>query len=179
MKTFGFCIEKCSYITSEEQIDVSFIPPIIRRRLSLLDKIALTTTQKVFEDSVEEIVFSSQYGEFVRLNDLIKEYQEIGETSPTKFSVSVHNYPVSFFTLYKKLNLPYYALSAGENSFASGLIKSIGKHTLYTYADTYDGIKSISCIISPSQNDIKISGESLLNITFEEFIDMLKPSFFI
>ena len=134
MKNLPFCIEKFSYIVSEEQIDVSFISPLVRRKLSLLDKAALTTMFKVFElQDVEEIVFSSEYGEFTRLDNLIKQYQEFGETSPATFSTSVHNYPVSFFTLYNKLNLPYCALSAGKSSLGAGLVKSLQKRTLFPF----------------------------------------------
>ena len=174
MKNLPFCIEKFSYIVSEEQIDVSSIPPLVRRKLSLLDKAVLTTMLKVFEPkNVDEIVFSSEYGEFTRLDNLIKQYQELGETSPAAFSASVHNYPVSFFTLYNKLNLPYYALSAGKNSLGAGLVKSIQKQTLFTYADIYDGVKSVSCIISPNKSGLEFSGGSYKNESFEKFISFL------
>ena len=175
MKNLPFCIEKFSYITSEEQLDVSLIPPLTRRKLSLLDKASLTTMLKVFEfENIEEIVFSSEYGEFTRLNNLIKQYQELGETSPAAFSASVHNYPVSFFTMYNKLNLPYYALSAGKASLAAGLVKSIRKRTLFTYADTYDGVKSVSCIISPNQRGMEYSAGFYENENFEDFIEFLE-----
>ena len=174
MKNLPFCIEKFSYIVSEEQIDVSFISPLVRRKLSLLDKSALTTMFKVFElQDVEEIVFSSEYGEFTRLDNLIKQYQEFGETSPATFSTSVHNYPVSFFTLYNKLNLPYYALSAGKNSLGAGLVKSIQKQTLFTYADTFNGIKSISCTISPNKSGMEFATGFYENESFEKFISFL------
>ena len=174
MKNLPFCIEKFSYIVSEEQIDVSSIPPLVRRKLSLLDKAALTTMLKVFEPkNVDEIVFSSEYGEFTRLDNLIKQYQEFGETSPAVFSTSVHNYPVSFFTLYNKLNLPYYALSAGKNSLGAGLVKSIQKQTLFTYADTFNGIKSISCTISPNKSGMEFATGFYENESFEKFISFL------
>ena len=77
MKNLPFCIEKFSYIVSEEQIDVSFISPLVRRKLSLLDKAALTTMFKVFElQDVEEIVFSSEYLEFTSIDNFINPYQE-------------------------------------------------------------------------------------------------------
>lgn len=174
MKNLPFCIEKFSYIVSEEQIDISSIPPLVRRKLSLLDKAVLTTMLKVFEPkNVDEIVFSSEYGEFTRLDNLIKQYQELGETSPAAFSASVHNYPVSFFTLYNKLNLPYYALSAGKNSLGAGLVKSIQKQTLFTYADTFNGIKSISCTISPNKSGMEFATGFYENESFEKFISFL------
>ena len=139
-----------------------------------MDKATLTTMLKVFEPkNVDEIVFSSEYGEFTRLDNLIKQYQELGETSPAAFSASVHNYPVSFFTLYNKLNLPYYALSAGKNSLGAGLVKSIQKQTLFTYADTFNGIKSISCTISPNKSGMEFATGFYKNESFEKFISFL------
>lgn len=153
MKNQVFYIRNLNKISSENEIDVSFLPPLVRRKMGLLDKVSLTTMNKSYEDCVEEIVFSSVYGEFTRLNTIIKQYQECGEVSPAQFSASVHNFPVSFFTLNKKLNIPYYALT----SFEAGLIKSIisGKESLCTYADVFEGIKSVSFIVSPHKGEYK------------------------
>ena len=174
MKSIPFCIEKFSYVVSEEQIDVSSIPPLVRRKLSLLDKVALTTMVKLFEpDKVDEIVFSSEFGEFSRLDCLIEQYQEFKEASPAVFSASVHNYPVGFFTQFNKLDIPYYALSSGENSLSAGLIKSINKRTLFTYADVFDGIASVSCLINPNKNGMEFLVGNYKNENFEAFIEFL------
>lgn len=174
MKSIPFSIEKFSYVVSEEQIDVSSIPPLVRRKLSLLDKVALTTMVKLFEsDKVDEIVFSSEFGEFSRLDCLIEQYQEFKEASPAVFSASVHNYPVGFFTQFNKLDIPYYALSSGENSLSAGLIKSINKRTLFTYADVFDGIASVSCLINPNKNGMEFLVGNYKNENFEAFIEFL------
>lgn len=167
-----FFVKDYCFIKSEEEIDVSSIPPLMRRKLSLLDKAAYSTMIKVFNKDIEEIVFSSEYGEFTRLNTLIEQYKEAGETSPAQFSGSVHNYPAGFFTLINKLNIPYYALSAGENSFYAGLLKSVmsKKETMFTYADTYNDIKAISVIISPSEGSL-ITLEK--NTDYKNFIEIL------
>ena len=83
----------------------------------------------------------------------------------------VHNYPAGFFTLINKLNIPYYALSAGENSFYAGLVKSVisGKETMFTYADTYNEIKAVSVLISPSEG----STVTLKEVDYENFIEIL------
>lgn len=173
-----FYIKDFYYIRDESEIDVSFVSPLIRRKLSLLDKVALATTEKVFDKKVEELVFSSEYGEFKRLDTIIGQYQEINEVSPAQFSASVHNYPISFFTLYKKLNIPYHAISSGENSLEAGLIKSIisNKETLFTYADTKDVIKGVSCLISPAKGKIKIEYDDAPseNMEFNDFINFLE-----
>ena len=174
MKSIPFSIEKFSYVVSEEQIDVSSIPPLVRRKLSLLDKVALTTMVKLFEpDKVDEIVFSSEFGEFSRLDCLIEQYQEFKEASPAVFSDSVHNYSVGFFTQFNKLDIPYYALSSGENSLSAGLIKSINKRTLFTYADVFGGIASVSCLINPNKNGMEFLVGNYKNDNFESFIEFL------
>ena len=166
-----FYVKNFCCIDSEEEIDVLFIPPLLRRKLSLLDKVTLHTMTKVFNNEIQELVFSSQYGEYSRLNQLIMQHKEYGETSPAQFSGSVHNFPVGFFTLYNKLNLPYYALSACEKSFYAGLVKSVisEKETLYTFADVYDGIKAFSAVIS-AKNGKQVE---LCN-TLEELLEQLK-----
>lgn len=164
MKNQRFYVKDFCYIKSENEIDVSFIPPIQRRKLSKLDKMTLTVMSKIYSDEIEEIVFASRYGESDRLNAIISEYKEFEEVSPTQFSASVHNYPVGFFTLIKKLNIPYYALSAGEETFYAGLIKSIisKKNVLFVYSDKI----SIACIISQNTGkELKLK-----NYKVEEFI---------
>lgn len=153
MKNDVFYIRNINKITSESEIDLSFLPQLLRRRLSFFDKVSLTTMNKSYEDCVEEIVFSSVYGEFSRLDKIIKQYQECDEVSPAQFSASVHNFPAGFFTLNKKLNIPYYALT----SFEAGLIKSVisGKESLCTYSDVYEDIKSISFIVSPNEGEYR------------------------
>jgi len=147
MKKCTFFVENFCFI---KEADVSFIPPLTRRKLSLLDKLALTAMNKSFSPKTEEIVFASKNGEIDRLNDLISQYQEYNEVSPAQFSGSVHNYPAGFFCQHKKLNIPYYALSAGDDSLKNGIIKSIisdRENVLFIYADDY----AISCIISKTK----------------------------
>ena len=161
-----------------DEIDISFVPPLVRRKLSLLDKTVLALTEKVFNENVKELVFSSEYGEFKRLDTIISQYQEMGEVSPAQFSASVHNYPVSFFTQYKKLNIPYHAISSGENSLAAGFVKSmISKNeTIFVYADVKDGIRGVSCLISKTEGKLKIEYDSTpsSNMNFSKFIDFLE-----
>ena len=59
-----------------EDIDVSFLPAMVRRKLSALDKTALCILNECFStlDNKEKnikIVFASQYGELDRLKELV------------------------------------------------------------------------------------------------------------
>ncbi len=178
MKRQIIYISNFSFINSESEIDVSQIPPLIRRKLNLFDKIALTTLCRAYKDEAEEIIFTSQYGERSRLDTIIEQYTTQNEVSPAQFSASVHNYIAGFFTLYKKLNIPYSALSAGKNSISAGIVKSLVseyENVLFSYADAVDGVKSVSCIISKTGGDIKcvVSSPGKDTGEFEGFIDFL------
>ncbi|MBQ3310772.1 beta-ketoacyl synthase chain length factor [bacterium] len=145
MKTnvLEFFVNKFNYTDTVDGLDLSNLSPIIRRRMSTLDKITFSVLDKTYTDSVQNIVFSSQYGEVDRLLKIIDQYTQNNEVSPNTFSGSVHNYPVSFFLLNKKLSIPYTAISAYENSISSGLLVSlISKYDniLYCYCDVNNGI---------------------------------------
>ncbi len=177
MKNCLYIKDSCQ-IKDEKDIDVSFVSPLIRRKLSLLDKTVLSLTNKIFNKNIEELVFSSEYGEFTRLDTIISQYQELGEVSPAQFSASVHNYPVSFFTLYKKLNIPYHAVSSGENSLAAGFIKAIisKKETLFVYADVKNEVRGAACVVSPAKGNFKIEYDTApsINMDFSGFIEFLE-----
>ena len=176
MKKTIFYINGFYCANSPEDIDVSFIPPLLRRKLSPVDKACICAIEKVFRDDIDELVFSSEYGEITRLDSIISQYQELNEVSPAQFSGSVHNYPAGFFTLYKKLNIPYYALASGKNSISAGLVKSIlsnKENILFCYADTL----ALACIISKNKGGIKCSFESTMeenNDEYNSFSDFLE-----
>ena len=174
----SFYIKNFCCIKDGNEPDVSFVPPLVRRKLSFPDKTVLALTDKMFNENIEEIVFSSEYGEFKRLDTIISQYQTAGEVSPAQFSASVHNYPVSFFTLYRKLNIPYHAISSGENSLSAGLIKSMisEKEALFTYADVKNGLEGVSCVISPESGLFKVeyTGIPSQNAGFNGFIEFLE-----
>ena len=69
MKKFKFCIKQYSYKTNET-MDVSFIAPMARRKLSTLDKATLSALNEVFESNNVKLIFASQYGELDRLKKI-------------------------------------------------------------------------------------------------------------
>ena len=158
MEKTTFYINDFYYIKSDDEIDVSDIPPLLRRKLSPVDKVAISTLNKIFSSDIEEIVFSSAYGEITRLKSIISQYQEFNEVSPAQFSGSVHNYAAGFFTLYKKINIPYYALASGENSVSAGMVKTVlsdKNNILFCYADN----AGVSCIVNKREGKIKCTFE--------------------
>ncbi len=138
-----FYVNKFNYLNDIEGLDLSFVPPIVRRRMSVLDKITLSNLNSVYSDNIENIVFSSQYGEVTKLLKIIDQYMTEKEVSPNTFSTSVHNYAVSSFLLNKQKPIPYTALSACGQTFSIGLLSSVisnYNNVLYCYSDDNKGI---------------------------------------
>ena len=110
---------------------------------------------RVFDESIEEIIFSSQNGEMSRLDKIIEQYTTYGESSPADFSASVHNYIAGWFAQYKKLNVPYYAISAGRKSVSSALVKALisDKNTIML---TCSDKQSVSVLVSKQDGTDKI-----------------------
>lgn len=136
-----FYISKFNSIDSDEKLNLDFISPIQRRRLSKLDKYAVHTIKNNFSDKIENIIFSSQNGEIERLLKIINQYCDNDEVSPNTFAGSVHNYPVGFFLLTEGCPIPYTALSAGNNSLSAGLVAAViskYENVMYCFADVYD-----------------------------------------
>ncbi len=146
-----FSIKKYVYIT-EENVDVSFLPPMSRRKLSLLDKIALCAMQKCYDSSQVKMVLASQYGELDRLRKLVDQYSQENEVSPATFSFSVHNSAVGQFSLLHKIKESYNSVSAEKDTFSAGLIEALMTSTsdevLFCCCDSEKVCEGFACLIS-------------------------------
>ena len=176
-----FFIYKYSY-KNNQAIDLSFLPMMTLRKLSNLDKIALATLYECYEKDNANLVFASQYGEFDKLKRLINQYKEENATSPTLFSTSVHNAAIGTFSILNKIDSPYNAISAGENSLSQGFLESVlnkqKNNVLFCYADAFEAQKSVSCLLgkAPRENAIKVSfkNKSSDNCVKDEFASFTK-----
>ena len=179
-------VNKFDCIENIEDMDLSFIPPIARRRMSVLDKITISTINNVFTDDIQNIVFSSQFGEVERLIKIITQYRENNEVSPNTFSGSVHNYPVGFFLFNKQVSIPYNAISACKNSISNGLLTSIISEyndIIFCYSDIdNNSAKSFAINFSkmPENNSIKylikVQNNQAYSDNFEDFIKLFNGS---
>ena len=142
MKRLEFYVNNLKYIERAEDIDISFVPILLRRRLTLLNKASFCTLHCCYDDRVENIVYSSADGGLDRLESLIAQYKTDNEVSPSNFSSSVHNGMLGLFSVLKKYKKTYNAISACENSLSSGLLSAVvsDKRTLYCYSDMFDEI---------------------------------------
>ncbi|MCR5261976.1 MAG: beta-ketoacyl synthase chain length factor [Candidatus Gastranaerophilales bacterium] len=176
-----FYVNKFNFYKNSEEFDLSFVPAILRRRISLLDKYVLSAMNSTYSDDVEDIVLSSQFGEFERLIKIIGQYTENQEVSPNTFSGSVHNFAVGFFLLNKRKTIPYTALSACEKSLSFGLLSAvISKYdnTLFCYADANKGINnSLAVNLSKTKKEnsvkyiLKYEKHKDTNSVFGDFAD--------
>ena len=178
----NFYVNKYNFLKDTNSLDLSFLPPILRRRMSTLDKITLSLLNQTYSDDVQNIVFSSQYGEVERLIKLISQYLEDKEVSPNAFSGSVHNYSSGFFLLNKQNPLPYSALASCENSISMGLLSSVISNydnILFCYADFYDNNANALAINltkqKKSQSDeyiISLENNTNIKDNFNNFINL-------
>ena len=177
-----FYISKFNYIDSDDNLDIGFISPIQRRRLSKLDKYTVHTLKKTFPNEAENIIFASQNGQIERLLKLIEQYSDLGEVSPNTFAGSVHNYSTGFFLLNEKCSVPYTALSAGGNSLSAGMLSAVitdCKNVVYCFSDVYDEkVVSFSMNIGKEKTDcsdrylIKLKQNNIEKDDYKEFIKL-------
>lgn len=178
MKEVFFDIKKFSYVTGDE-IDVSFIPMMLRRKLNKFGRAGLYTLYGAYEGGSPNLVFSSCYGDFERVVKLITQRKEDGEVSPAGFSSSVHNATVGLFSLLEGLKTSYNSISAGEKSVAAGFLESLlsGK-SIFCYAESFGGVKSVSVLTSPSNRGKFLLCENSKNLpvqdSFEDLIAFLE-----
>ncbi len=162
-----FYVKNFYYLNNLDNIELSFVPHILTRRMSTLDKMTVYVLNRAFCDDIENIVYSSQYGEVERLLKIISQYSENNEVSPNTFSSSVHNFPVGFFLLNKRFSVPYNAVSATQNSISSGFLSALisdYKNILYCYCDSNKGeTNSLALVISKE----KQKGLDKYKITFK------------
>lgn len=171
-----FYIKKFVSKTAEDT-DVSFLPPMARRKLSALDKTALCVMEECLKSCEHDkqnikIVFASQYGELDRLKKLVAQYSQENEVSPATFSASVHNSAVGQFSLLKKITKSYNSVSAEEDTFSAGLTEAVitakDCDVLYCYCDAVTPEKAVgfACIISTcGQTNAKLKDNKLYYIS--------------
>lgn len=178
MNSLEFFIYKYSY-SFGDNIDLSSIPMMLRRKLSPAGKIAMHTLLQCYEGGEPELVYTSRYGELERMVKLIKQQLEENEVSPANFSFSVHNSTIGLFSLINKIHNDYNSIAACENSFSAGLLAAIlnKKETLFCYAESVDRYESCSMLIGTEykENSIRVVCESnLQELNQPDFISFLE-----
>ena len=160
-----FDIKKFSYAEGDE-IDVSFIPMLLRRKLNKFGRAGLYTLYNAYENGTNpNLVFASSYGDIERVEKLITQREEDGEVSPAGFSSSVHN----------KIKTAYNSISAGDRTLSAGFLESIiSGESLFCYTESLGGVKSISVLTTPHKEGKFLLCENTENIPPQDGFEDLK-----
>ena len=105
--------------------DVSFIPPLERRRLTGVERAALAVAWQVRSEGEVPVVFASRWGEIGVTVKLMTQFHADREMSPAGFSASVHNAAPGAFSLLTHNHAPYTAIAARERSLEAGLLEAL------------------------------------------------------
>ena len=106
------------------QPQIGFIEPLVRRRLSFLDRIALHVANAcVAEGEPVHLVFASRHGELARSAELLAQLARNELPSPMSFSLSVLNAAAGLYGIARKDRSPATALASGEATFPLALIE--------------------------------------------------------
>ena len=134
----------------EKLPDFSFIPPMMRRRMSALEKIAVGLAGKIAPDTQKyTTIFASKFGEWGQTVQLIKQFFEEKEMSPAGFSNSVHNAAAGLFSLLTHNTNSYTSIAAGDDTLEMAILKAltekndvmvvfVGEHNPEIYAPLLD-----------------------------------------
>lgn len=132
----------------KDKPDLSFLPLVLRKRLSLQSKAALWLSNEVVGLSDKEIVrqelqtvFATRYGEYDRTYSILNDILEGEPLSPAAFSSSVHNTAAGLWTIACQSLSPSTTVSAGELTLFAGVLEaslqaeSCGGPVLFHYSD--------------------------------------------
>jgi len=125
-----------------EEPDVSFVPPLQRRRLSPLQKIFFHLANLEGMPQPRSIVFASRDGEDTLTRRIVDEFQADGTVSPHRFSASVYNAAPGLWSVFTKNTAPYTAVAAGNETIRCGLLEALlsaVSPTLFVYAEETGG----------------------------------------
>lgn len=121
-----------------ETPDIGFISPLLRRRLTGVEKIGLFLAHQLEPYPVDtQVVFASRFGEWQQTIDLIHQFSQDKEMSPAGFSHSVHNAMPGLLSIFMKNNNSYTSIAANQDTIESGLLEVFcsPRPVLFIYAE--------------------------------------------
>ena len=106
---------------------LSFIPKMLRRRLTPLAKIVFSAAGPCVDENKNiPAVFSSTHGELAKSFAMMEMIEAGEEISPTTFSLSVHNSIAGLFSMVYKNKLQATVVAPGEEGMAAAFIEALG-----------------------------------------------------
>ena len=111
------------------------IPAMQRRRLSPFAKLTLHCALTAADECLVTVpsVFASRHGDLAKTSKLISDVAAKEVLSPTQFGLSVHNAVGGLFSIYTGNKAPLTAISAGEDTFFSGMLDALAKLSANKY----------------------------------------------
>ena len=105
--------------------DVSFVDPLLRRRLSSPARMSLKVAHDCAHDIADlRLVYASRHGELARTTAMLGDLAGDQGLSPTAFSLSVLNASAGLFSIIRNNTAPATAISACAASFGYGLLEA-------------------------------------------------------
>jgi hypothetical protein len=175
----------------EKLPDVSFIPPMLRRRMTNIEKIAVSLAFQIAPENHDYVtVFASRFGEWEQTIRLIKQFYFDNEMSPAGFSNSVHNAAAGHLSLLTHNKKSYTSIAAGERTLEMGLLEALTtkKPALFIYVEESAPVEyahmfskkflahGMACFITNTgKNGYEFvkKGEKIEPLTFTEFQKIL------
>ena len=138
--------------------DVSFVPPLVRRRLSPLQRAGFALAHEIAPAGAPDappsytLHFSSQDGEFQLSHRLCRDYNDGLGVSPARFSSSVYNAMPGLYSILTKNTASYNAVAAGVDSAECGLLEALLDDTsglrLWIHAEETDCGRGMAALLS-------------------------------
>ena len=121
--------------------DVSFVPPLVRRRFSPLQKLFFALAKAVGAEGGREVVFASRDGEDTLTRRIVDDFHADGSVSPQRFSASVYNAAPGLLSVFTKNRSAYTAIASGDDSIECGLLEALDStaQTAFVYAEETGG----------------------------------------
>lgn len=115
-------------LDGEESPKLPEFPPLLARRASRADRIALRAALDCCASSSEPVptVFASRHGEVHRSLELLEALARGEGLSPTSFSLSVHNAAAGLFSIGRNDRSPSTSLAAGLDSLPMAVLEAAG-----------------------------------------------------
>jgi hypothetical protein len=102
----------------------STLPSLLRRRVSAIGQHAFQAASTLRPDAATRFIFCSRNGEFERTLRLLGDVVAGEPLSPADFSLSVGNALAGLFAMATENRAGHTAITAGEDSFAAGLLEA-------------------------------------------------------
>ena len=108
-----------------------------RRRLTGVERAALSVAWQVRPEGDVPVVFASRWGEIGVTVKLMQQFHADREMSPAGFSASVHNAAPGAFSLLTHNHAPYTAIAARGRSLEAGILEALvqGTAVVFVFAE--------------------------------------------